>query len=1075
MDRAGAGVLDRAVRRLAAGAAPDDTALLRRYLTAGDAAAFAALVERHGGLVLGVCRAVLGHRQDAEDVCQATFLTLARKAASVRRPGSLGCWLHGVALRLARKARTRDDRRRDRERAATANHPTANAADDLTWRELRDVLHEELARLPEPLRAPVLLCYWQGLSHGEAARRLGWRLYTFKDRLQRARARLAARLARRGLAPAALPLLLLSAAAANARPPAALVAAIVRTAHAPAGGPPAALLTPRRAAALAVTLAAGLIAAGAGRGPEPPAPAAPAPPADATPADLAGDPLPAGASARLGTVRFRHGNTVYGLSLARDGRTVATVGGQPTAHLWDADTGRERWQAFVEGSPCVVAHAPDGRAVATGGDAGVALWDADSGRPLWSVRPGRVNGLGFSPDGRLLAVGRSQSGLMLLDPATGAVIADLTSQAPPDHGETTRMVAFTPDGRLIAPAGNDVVRIWDVAGRKVVRELRGHRGAARAAAFSPDGKTLATGGIDKTVRLWDTETGREQRVLTGHADVVTAAAFSPDGRLLATSSAGAGGPRERAALRLWDPATGAELAQLGDHAEGCRGVAFSPDGATVFAACGGSVRRWDVAARRELSGPAGHFHWVGPVAVRPDGRAVATGGGDGTVRLWDPATGRELRRFVLGEEPVDGLAFSPDGRRLAAGSRRGVVYLGDPDDPAGLRRLGTHRNQAVVAFTPDGRSLVSTASNSQITVWDVATGRAIRSRTIEGLLHPHSLAVSPDGRLLAVGGRLPSLHKIKGFVGLWDLATLQELRHWDGEQEPRNWAGEFTYVRALAFTPDGRWLASGSFDDQTRLWDVATGKELARFRGGQRVAVSADGRALATTEFGGSAHVYELASRGERWARRGHAAAAHGVAFAPDGRSLVTGSMDATALVWDLCRAADAPAHADGLWAALADPDAARAFAAVAALAGRPGLAEGVLRGRLRPAAFDRAPLDRLIADLAGEKLADREQAAAALEKLGDLAEPVLREALARGPTLEARRRIERILAQLTGPVTNLEVLRSLRAVEALELAGTPGARALLAELAGGASGARLTQEAKAALARRGGPRIPPG
>jgi RNA polymerase sigma factor (sigma-70 family) len=176
-----------------------DRHLLQRFLADRDEAAFAALVQRHGPMVFGVCRSVLRQQQDAEDAYQATFLVLARRAAAVRRQDSLASWLHGVAYRLSLKARTLDARRRARERAALPQ-PVPESMDDLTWRELRAVLHEELDRLREQLRAPLVLCCLEGKTLDEAAQQLGWKATTLKGRLDRGRKLLRARLLRRGLA-----------------------------------------------------------------------------------------------------------------------------------------------------------------------------------------------------------------------------------------------------------------------------------------------------------------------------------------------------------------------------------------------------------------------------------------------------------------------------------------------------------------------------------------------------------------------------------------------------------------------------------------------------------------------------------------------------------------------------------------------------------------------------------------------------------------------------------------------------------------------------------------------------------
>jgi RNA polymerase sigma factor (sigma-70 family) len=158
-------ILVRRIRQLAVrnGTPLTDLHLLQQFVAERDESAFAALVQRHAAMVLGVCRNVLHHQQDAEDVCQAAFLVLARKAHMIRKQQVVSSWLHGVAYRLALKARARTKRRLERE-TLTANSgaaaATPAASDDLTVRELMSILHEELHRLPEKYRAPLLLCYW---------------------------------------------------------------------------------------------------------------------------------------------------------------------------------------------------------------------------------------------------------------------------------------------------------------------------------------------------------------------------------------------------------------------------------------------------------------------------------------------------------------------------------------------------------------------------------------------------------------------------------------------------------------------------------------------------------------------------------------------------------------------------------------------------------------------------------------------------------------------------------------------------------------------------------------------------
>ena len=209
-----------------------DGELLDLFLTTGGPAAelaFAALVEWHGPMVWRVCRDVLRESNDADDAFQATFLILARRAGAIRKRSSLGPWLHGVALRVARSARSRAARRRDRERVAAGPGPEESMA-HVDRLDEAPILHEEVGRLPEKYRAPLVLCYFQGLTHDQAASQLGWPVGTVRSRLAEARDRLRPRLLRRGVAPSVAILAASGRAEAAAAVPAALASATIRMA-----------------------------------------------------------------------------------------------------------------------------------------------------------------------------------------------------------------------------------------------------------------------------------------------------------------------------------------------------------------------------------------------------------------------------------------------------------------------------------------------------------------------------------------------------------------------------------------------------------------------------------------------------------------------------------------------------------------------------------------------------------------------------------------------------------------------------------------------------------------------------
>ena len=222
-----------------------DLDLLQRFITQHDEAAFAALIRRYGRTVFSVCRSVLPCEADAGDAFQASFLVLARKAASIRKGQLLGSWLYGVAYKTALKARANAASRRSHE-AKTPSRSASSPADDLSWREVQAVLHEELNRLPDVYRAPLVLCFLESRTLDEAARQLGCGKGALRGRLERARQLLGSRLTRRGLGPMAL----VAAWAVTGAASASCVASTVQAAATVAAGGAATAVVSDRAAAL---------------------------------------------------------------------------------------------------------------------------------------------------------------------------------------------------------------------------------------------------------------------------------------------------------------------------------------------------------------------------------------------------------------------------------------------------------------------------------------------------------------------------------------------------------------------------------------------------------------------------------------------------------------------------------------------------------------------------------------------------------------------------------------------------------------------------------------------------------
>jgi WD40 repeat protein len=808
--------------------------------------------------------------------------------------------------------------------------------------------------------------------------------------------------------------------------------------------------------------------------------------------DCFGDLLPPGAVARLGTLRFRHGEDIHRMTFSPDGRLLATAGASlKQVRVWDVATGK----CVLELPPRKtavdqVALSADGKLLGVGGDDGlIRLWDVVQATELRPI-PGR--GFAFSPDGKTLATGesriagrtkegkelwRSGKTLFFWDLATGKEIRRHVAGQ-----DLVAVLGFSPGGRMLAVQRTNAVCLVHVPTGKEKRRWPGRWGQLWA-AFSDDSKSFTicdSAETFVTLQTWDIATGeslhqveKDDRILLRYR----ALALSSDGTCLLCLR-----PNSQVEQIRWEswevdrrlavPGFAWDAKPPGFARLRGRVAAFSPDDKVVAFACrGGVIQLFDVATGRAM-GPGGPVcDAIGAVAFTANGQSVRTVTPRGNARTWEARTGRILHTNEFPHK-VDTTVLSADGA-TAASFRSGWVYLWNPAaGPETIRRAEANMDPpACFVFSPD--QVVLAGGNNEegrILLWDIGSGRL--RRELELLAPPQTkaggrsqgalcLGFSPDGKFLAGGTRDED-------VRVWNVAT----------GRMRYLLQPHAAVKALRFSADGKFLATAGNDRMIRLWEMAGGKErLCRAVDSSceqvtALALSPDGRLLAFGGSDGAVWRWDLRTCRGLPALVGHRGKITSLAFSADSRFLVSGSGDTTALVWDMSKpetqekAALGAKRMEAMWQDLADGDAVKAYQAIVALtAAQEGVA--FLGRKLAPVPPpDAKKVARLIEDLNHERFAVRDKAAAELARLGELVEPDLGKAAKGDASLEMQRRIEQLLDRLEGPVHQPEHLRWLRAVEVLEAVGTSEARAVLQKLAGGVSGARLTREARASLQR---------
>jgi WD40 repeat protein/DNA-binding XRE family transcriptional regulator len=596
-----------------------------------------------------------------------------------------------------------------------------------------------------------------------------------------------------------------------------------------------------------------------------------------------------------------HEEYVNAAAVSPDGKYALTGGFDRTARLWDIQTGKVIRQFNHDDQVRLVAFSPDGRYALTGDehvrDAGlrVRLWNLQTGEEVREfVPPAPIYTSIFSTDGKYLLMGCIDATVRIWDWRTGQAVRTLS--LPAEQAEV--VWAITRDGRyaMTRSLNGYTMRLWSLG--EAIQQLREFTYSSRVAdtpsnpySFSADGKFVLIGDMDGTTHLWDAMAGKEVRTF-GSKGSVYSVAFSPDGKQVLIGS-------QDKTVRVWDRQTGEELYRL-PQIDDVWSLAFSPDGnSVVLGGLAGLVRLWNVPPRPEL--PIFQRH-AGPaiaIAFSPDGNYLAIGGTGvgGGLQLWDTVTG-ELQRVFIGDELVQwGVRFSLDGRYLLSGNLYGVARLWDVATGEEVRQFihSSSMNIYDVAFSPDGKHILIGGpdpgrSIATAQVWDAQTGEVLLRLPFPARDDPiFRVDFSPDGQTMLTA------HGIPPAVKLWEAGTGKEIGQFTGHTG---------WVTGAAFSPDGAYIATASFDKTARLLDAKTGREIRQFIGHTdglwAVAFSPDGKTIATASTDGTARLWDVQTGQELRRFVGHTAGVENVTFSPDGEYIATTSDDGTARLWDV-------------------------------------------------------------------------------------------------------------------------------------------------------------------------------
>ena len=503
-------------------------------------------------------------------------------------------------------------------------------------------------------------------------------------------------------------------------------------------------------------------------------------------------------------------NWINSVVFSPDGNTIASSGGtyegtELVIDLWNLHTDKLLRSFGGPYAPLSISFSPDGKTL-IGGEKykkGIFVWNVDTGELLKTLighdEFESINSIVFSPDGKIIASASDDKTVRLWNPHTGLLIQTLKHTAHVKDvvfsadGKTlisagddgiriwnsntaesndfieipAVSVVFSPDGKTLVSGSSDGIRVWDAHTKELLKTIVGYSDSVSSVVYSPDGKTIVGGNHNRTIRLWDANTGRIVKTLTGHTDTVTSVVYSPDGNSIASGS-------YDDTIRLWDAHTYVYRRTVNRHKVSVSCLDFNPDGNTIVCGGGKEIQIFNVHTSEHLKTLTDYTECV---TFSPDGNMIASDGGIEGIIIWDAHTGQQLKTLSPQIDAINSMLFILDGNMIITGGwddgEEGAVF-------------------------------------GRIDLWHVSTGKHLKTIRLEDFNGVMNIALRPDGKILVCGDM--------SFMGLASRIHVWKVNSWE---LIKTIEGHASSVDSLAFSPDGKTLASGGSDGTILLWDFS--------------------------------------------------------------------------------------------------------------------------------------------------------------------------------------------------------------------------------------------------------------